>query len=120
MQLVPVAMHESQSTDYVERARQLGPELEAAAEEIERCRELPEPIVEALVECGLFRLLLPRSLGGAEIAARDLGISQANAVTLQNIAARQAGFVVPEPATLPTLALGLGVLVMSRRKLLAR
>ena len=67
MQLVPVAMHESQSTDYVERARQLGPELEAAAEEIERRRELPEPIVEALVECGLFRLLLPRSLGGAEL-----------------------------------------------------
>ena len=67
MQLVPVAMHESQSTDYVERARQLGPELEAAAEEIERCRELPEPIVEALVECGLFRLLLPCSLGGAEL-----------------------------------------------------
>ena len=43
------------------------PELEAAAEEIERRRELPEPIVEALVERGLFRLLLPRSLGGAEL-----------------------------------------------------
>src|SRR5207245_1178332 len=36
VQLVPVAMHESQSTDYVERARQLGPELEAAAEEVAR------------------------------------------------------------------------------------
>ena len=50
-----------------ERARELGPELEAAAEEIERRRELPEPIVEALVERGLFRLLLPRALGGAEL-----------------------------------------------------
>jgi indole-3-acetate monooxygenase len=52
---------------YLERARQLGPELAAAAEEIERRRELPEAIIEALVEGGFFRLLLPRSLGGAEL-----------------------------------------------------
>ena len=60
-------MTETSVAEYVERARELGPELEAAAEEIERRRELPEPIVEALVERGLFRLLLPRSLGGAEL-----------------------------------------------------
>jgi alkylation response protein AidB-like acyl-CoA dehydrogenase len=54
-------------TDYLRRARELGPELDAAAEEIERRRELPEAIVEALVERGLFRLLLPRTLGGAEL-----------------------------------------------------
>jgi indole-3-acetate monooxygenase len=53
--------------EYIERARELGPELDAAAEEIEQRRELPEPIVEALVERDLFRLLLPRSLGGAEL-----------------------------------------------------
>jgi indole-3-acetate monooxygenase len=53
--------------DYLRRARELGPELDAAAEEIERRRELPEAIVEALVERGLFRLLLPRSRGGAEL-----------------------------------------------------
>jgi indole-3-acetate monooxygenase len=53
--------------DYLRRARELGPELDAAAEEIERRRELPEAIVEALVERGLFRLLLPRSHGGAEL-----------------------------------------------------
>jgi alkylation response protein AidB-like acyl-CoA dehydrogenase len=55
------------ATEYVDRARELGPELEAAAEEIERRRELPEPIVEALVDRELFRLLLPRALGGAEL-----------------------------------------------------
>ena len=60
-------MTELPVTKYVDRARELGPELEAAAEEIERRRELPEPIVEALVDRGLFRLLLPRSLGGAEL-----------------------------------------------------
>src|SRR5882724_11136318 len=55
------------ATDYLLRAREFAPELAAAADEIERRRELPEPIVAALVECGFFRLLLPRSLGGAEL-----------------------------------------------------
>src|SRR5580658_5094657 len=58
---------ETLGTDYVERARQLGPMIEAAADEIERRRDLPESIVAALAERGLFRLLLPRSLGGAEV-----------------------------------------------------
>jgi alkylation response protein AidB-like acyl-CoA dehydrogenase len=58
---------EAPVSDYVERARELGLELDAAAEEIELRRELPEPIVEALAERGLFRLLLPRALGGAEL-----------------------------------------------------
>ena len=53
---------------YLERARTLGPRLAAAAVEIERRRELPEPIVEALAAAGLFRLLLPRSLDGGELA----------------------------------------------------
>ncbi|MGH7060246.1 MAG: acyl-CoA dehydrogenase family protein, partial [Stellaceae bacterium] len=57
--------------DYVACARALGPALAAAAEEIERRRELPEPIVEALAARGFFRLLLPRSLGGAELAPAD-------------------------------------------------
>ena len=53
--------------DYVARARSLGPALAAAADEIERNRELPASIVSALIENGLFRLLQPRSLGGAEL-----------------------------------------------------
>ncbi|HXO89469.1 MAG TPA: acyl-CoA dehydrogenase family protein [Stellaceae bacterium] len=58
---------ETPDIDYIGRARELGREIEAAAEEIERRRELPEPIVAALIERGLFRLLLPRTLGGAEL-----------------------------------------------------
>src|SRR6516165_9036769 len=58
---------EARGTDYVERARELAPLLTAAADEIEERRELPERIVEALIEGGFFRLLLPRSLGGAEL-----------------------------------------------------
>ena len=55
------------SRDYVGRARSLGPALAAAADEIERNRELPASILSALIENGLFRLLQPRSLGGAEL-----------------------------------------------------
>jgi len=53
--------------DYVRRACEFAPELAAAADEIERRRELPEPVVAGLAERGFFRLLLPRSLGGAEL-----------------------------------------------------
>jgi indole-3-acetate monooxygenase len=53
--------------DYVQRARESADELTAAADEIEHRRELPEPVVAALVERGFFRLLLPGSLGGAEL-----------------------------------------------------
>src|SRR5271157_5974691 len=59
------ALHDSR--DYVARARSLGPALAAAADEIERNRELPASIVSALIDNGLFRLLQPRSLGGAEL-----------------------------------------------------
>jgi alkylation response protein AidB-like acyl-CoA dehydrogenase len=53
--------------DYVGRARSLGPLLAAAADETERNRELPAAIVSALIDNGLFRLLQPRALGGAEL-----------------------------------------------------
>src|SRR5271166_3477508 len=55
------------SPDYIARARSLGPALAAAADEIERNRELPASIVSVLIDNGLFRLLQPRSLGGAEL-----------------------------------------------------
>ena len=53
--------------EIIERTRELGREIEAAADEIERRRELPEAIVAVLIERGLFHLLLPRTLGGAEL-----------------------------------------------------
>src|SRR5215467_7678432 len=54
-------------SDHVAKARSLGPLLSAAADEIERNRELPASVVAALVENGMFRLLQPRALGGAEL-----------------------------------------------------
>jgi alkylation response protein AidB-like acyl-CoA dehydrogenase len=53
--------------DYIARARSLGPVLAASADEIERNRELPQSVVSALIDNGLFCLLQPRSLGGAEL-----------------------------------------------------
>jgi alkylation response protein AidB-like acyl-CoA dehydrogenase len=51
---------------YLERVRALSPQIAAAAEQIDRERRIPEPVLAAMHDAGLFRLLLPRSLGGAE------------------------------------------------------
>ena len=53
--------------NYVERARRLQPMLREAGDEIERRRELPEAIVDALIGHGIFKMLLPKSIGGAEL-----------------------------------------------------
>jgi alkylation response protein AidB-like acyl-CoA dehydrogenase len=51
----------------LERARALGPLLEDLAEQTEQERRLPAPVLRALHDAGLFRLLLPRSLAGGEV-----------------------------------------------------
>jgi len=55
------------TADYLARVKALSPALRAAAAEIDERRELPAAIVDQLVEGQFFRLLLPRSLGGAEL-----------------------------------------------------
>ena len=50
----------------IERAQALAPLIAREADEIERTRRLTEPVVSALIENGLYRALLPQSLGGAE------------------------------------------------------
>ncbi len=52
---------------YIARARALAPVIAAQAEEIERRRELPPALRQELIANGFFRLLLPRSLDGAEL-----------------------------------------------------
>jgi indole-3-acetate monooxygenase len=50
----------------IELARALAPLIAREADEIERTRRLTEPVVSALIENGLYRVLLPQSLGGTE------------------------------------------------------
>src|SRR2546430_15790368 len=51
--------------DPVARARELGAQVAAAADEIERTRRIPEALLGRLHDSRLFRMLLPRSAGGA-------------------------------------------------------
>ena len=57
--------------DWVARARAMGPTIAAAADEVERLRELPRSLTLALAEAGLFRLLQPRELGGGELTPME-------------------------------------------------
>ena len=52
--------------DLVERARALAPLIAREADEIERTRRLTSAVTQALIENGLYRSLLPKSLGGSE------------------------------------------------------
>jgi len=54
------------SPDPVARARELAAEIAAAADEIERTRRIPEALLGRLHASRLFRMLLPRSVGGDE------------------------------------------------------
>ena len=60
-------MDVSVAADPVSRARALADMLDASSPAIERERRIVEPLLTALHEARLFRLLLPSSLGGEEV-----------------------------------------------------
>jgi alkylation response protein AidB-like acyl-CoA dehydrogenase len=51
----------------LDAARAFGSKIEDAAERIERDRQLPRELVDAMFDAGLFTMLLPASLGGAQL-----------------------------------------------------
>jgi len=55
--------------DWIARVRELAPIIASAAPEIDAGRDLTSELVAALHASGLYRLLLPRSCGGAEVDA---------------------------------------------------
>jgi indole-3-acetate monooxygenase len=59
-------MNKHPGIDLVERARALQPLITREADEIERMRRLTPAVTSALIENGLYRSLLPQSLGGSE------------------------------------------------------
>lgn len=60
------AAHDLSASALVTAAQALRPFLRDAAPRIEAARELPPDVLDALHGAGLFRLLIPRDLGGAE------------------------------------------------------
>ena len=92
--------------DPVARARELGPDIAASADEIERSRRIPEPLLTRLYDARLFRMLLPRSVGGEETepavyvaALEELAQHDASVgwnVFVANSAALIAPFLPPE------------------------
>lgn len=57
--------------EYVRRLRERAPVLAAARERIDAECEVPEDVMATLHAASLFRLLLPRSVGGAALAPWD-------------------------------------------------
>ncbi len=57
----------SPESGMLETARALAPTIATFADRVEAERRLPKPLADALHDAGLFRMLLPRSLGGAEL-----------------------------------------------------
>jgi indole-3-acetate monooxygenase len=64
--LIPSAADLSGDPAIVSRAEALRPVVEAASNEIEEKRRLPEALLDKLHEAQLFRLLMPRSSNGIE------------------------------------------------------
>ncbi len=57
----------SSASDRIVRARKLAPLLAAAAPRIDAACELPRDVLDAMHAEGMFRLLVPRSIGGSEL-----------------------------------------------------
>jgi indole-3-acetate monooxygenase len=94
--------------DIVDTARRLAPEIRASIPESERLRSLPPALADTLARAGLFRMLLPRRLGGLESAPLDalaameaVGAADASAgwcVMIGATAGLSAAWLAPEVA----------------------
>src|SRR5437879_6346387 len=60
------SMADTTLQSFLDAAAALAPVVQASAVESERSRRLPTPLVEAMARSGLFRLWIPRGIGGEE------------------------------------------------------
>ncbi|MFL5060609.1 MAG: acyl-CoA dehydrogenase family protein [Xanthobacteraceae bacterium] len=65
--LSPDAADQHAAIDWVGRAREVAPLIAGAADRIERDLAIAEEVLAGLHDRALFRLLLPRAFGGAEV-----------------------------------------------------
>jgi len=94
--------------DWVARARTLTPLLDAAAPRIDAAKGLPADVQDVLFEAKMFRMLLPRSIGGAELdlptffqviqAIAQGDASAAWSVAQSNACAMSAAYMEPAAA----------------------
>ena len=96
----------AKGTATLQRARSLGPAIDAAVDEIDSNRDLPPSLFAALRENGLFRLVQPEAYGGAEldppslvqvieeIASHDASVAWCVGQT--NICALTAAYLPPD------------------------
>jgi alkylation response protein AidB-like acyl-CoA dehydrogenase len=105
----PAMIHLSdKGNDYIQRVRDLGPLIDAAADTIDATRDLPPPLFAALRERGLFRLVQPSEYGGVELDPPSLvqvieAVAQHDASTAwcmgqTNICAMTSAFLEPSVA----------------------
>jgi indole-3-acetate monooxygenase len=95
--------------DYLGRVADLAPLMRALAEETERTRRLPPPLLDGLLAAGLFRMLVPRPYGGAEMAPLTfiavveaiarIDASTAWCICQTGVCAMSAAYLPPEHAT---------------------
>ena len=55
----------------IDQARELAAAVSSSVERIDDQRRIPEDLVRPIIDAGFFRLLLPQSLGGSELAHPD-------------------------------------------------
>jgi indole-3-acetate monooxygenase len=55
------------TSEWVERARALAPVVEKWRDASEQERRVPRPLFEALRDAGVFRMSVPKAVGGAEV-----------------------------------------------------
>ena len=56
---------------YIQRARELAALVAESTERVNEQRKIPTDVSDAIADAGFFRLLMPRNLGGAELAHPD-------------------------------------------------
>ena len=84
----PTLDSEESAIRTLDAARELGPKIRAAANEIEQARRLPLHIVREMQRAGVFRMPMPRAWGGPEL---DLA-SQMRVIELLSMADASAGW----------------------------